>query len=137
MRLEKRDQPAGGDDLLHRAGKRWNLADDTARGDRDAPAGQIDLERVVFREPAEVALDRERIVYSTNIGDLGRRHLFSVGFDGGPATAVTGGRVMIPRLGSRSAQGDLGLLEQTPVVPLAGSQSHPSAPTSRPDGSHR
>ena len=43
-------------------------------------------------ESAEVSLDRERIVYSTNIGDLGRRHLFSVGFDGGPATAVTSGR---------------------------------------------
>src|SRR4029077_1492120 len=27
------------------------------------------------------------------------------------AAAVTGGRVVVPRLGSRSAQGDLGLLE--------------------------
>ena len=43
-------------------------------------------------ESAEASLDGERIVYSTNIGDLGRRHLSSVDFDGGPATAVTSGR---------------------------------------------
>jgi dipeptidyl aminopeptidase/acylaminoacyl peptidase len=43
-------------------------------------------------ESAEVSLDGERIVYSTNIDDIGRRHLFSAGFDGGPVTAVTSGR---------------------------------------------
>jgi dipeptidyl peptidase IV (DPP IV)-like protein len=43
-------------------------------------------------ESAEVSLDGERIVFSTNIGDLGRRHLASVGFGGGPVTAVTSGR---------------------------------------------
>lgn len=43
-------------------------------------------------ESAQVSRDGERIVYSTNIGDLGRRHLASVGFDGGSVTAVTSGR---------------------------------------------
>lgn len=43
-------------------------------------------------ESAEVTLDRKRIVYTTNIGDLGRRHLYSVGFDGGEPTPLTGGR---------------------------------------------
>jgi dipeptidyl aminopeptidase/acylaminoacyl peptidase len=43
-------------------------------------------------ESAEVSLDRERIVYSTNIGDLGRRHLSSVSFAGGPPVSITRGR---------------------------------------------
>jgi dipeptidyl aminopeptidase/acylaminoacyl peptidase len=42
-------------------------------------------------ESAAASLDGERIVYSTNIGDLGRRHLASVTFDG-LVTPVTGGR---------------------------------------------
>ena len=34
-------------------------------------------------ETAEVARDHKSIVYATNIGEIGRRHLFSVGFHGG------------------------------------------------------
>jgi dipeptidyl aminopeptidase/acylaminoacyl peptidase len=42
-------------------------------------------------EAAALSLDRTRIVYATNIGDLGRRHLASVRLDGGPAQSLTGG----------------------------------------------
>lgn len=42
-------------------------------------------------ESAALSLDRRRIVYSTNIGDPGRRHLAAVGFDGAPARALTAG----------------------------------------------
>ena len=42
-------------------------------------------------ESAEVARDHKSIVYATNIGEIGRRHLFSVGFHGGAPVAVTGG----------------------------------------------
>ena len=43
-------------------------------------------------ESAELTLDRKRIVYTTNIGDSGRRHLFSVDFGAGVPVALTGGR---------------------------------------------
>ncbi|MFE4444447.1 prolyl oligopeptidase family serine peptidase [Streptomyces sp. NPDC056820] len=43
-------------------------------------------------ESAALTPDRTRLVYSTNIGDTGRRHLASVAFAGGAPTAVTGGR---------------------------------------------
>ena len=33
-------------------------------------------------ETAALSMDRTRIIYSANIGDLGRRHIFSVNFDG-------------------------------------------------------
>ena len=42
-------------------------------------------------ETAEVARDHKSIVYATNIGDIGRRHLFSVGFHGGAPQPITGG----------------------------------------------
>jgi dipeptidyl aminopeptidase/acylaminoacyl peptidase len=42
-------------------------------------------------ETAEVTRDRKAIVYATNIGEIGRRHLFSVGFCGGAPQAITGG----------------------------------------------
>jgi dipeptidyl aminopeptidase/acylaminoacyl peptidase len=40
-------------------------------------------------ETAALSMDRKSIVYATNIGDLGRRHLSMVGFDGTPPRAVT------------------------------------------------
>jgi dipeptidyl aminopeptidase/acylaminoacyl peptidase len=42
-------------------------------------------------ETAAISTDRKRIVYSTNIGDLGRRHISGVGFDGSAPRALTGG----------------------------------------------
>ena len=42
-------------------------------------------------ETAALTMDRRQIVYATNIGDLGRRHLSAVGFDGSPARALTSG----------------------------------------------
>jgi dipeptidyl aminopeptidase/acylaminoacyl peptidase len=42
-------------------------------------------------ETAEVARDHKSIVYATNIGEIGRRHLFSVGFHGSAPQAITGG----------------------------------------------
>lgn len=43
-------------------------------------------------ESAAVTFDHTRLVYSTNIGDVGRRHLSSVGFTAGSPTSVTTGR---------------------------------------------
>ena len=42
-------------------------------------------------ETAALSIDRTRMIYSTNIGDLGRRHLASVGFEGVPAKSLTSG----------------------------------------------
>jgi dipeptidyl aminopeptidase/acylaminoacyl peptidase len=42
-------------------------------------------------ETAAISMDRTRILYSTNIFDLGRRHISSVGFDGSPPRALTSG----------------------------------------------
>ena len=42
-------------------------------------------------ETAALSMDRKWIVYATNIGDLGRRHLSMVGFDGAPPRALTSG----------------------------------------------
>ena len=42
-------------------------------------------------ETAALSMDRTRIFYATNIGDLGRRHISSVAFDGSAARAVTSG----------------------------------------------
>lgn len=42
-------------------------------------------------ETATLTLDRTRVIYATNIGEIGRRHLFTVGTDGGAPVAVTGG----------------------------------------------
>ena len=42
-------------------------------------------------ETAALSIDRARMIYSTNIGDLGRRHLASVGFEGVPAKSLTSG----------------------------------------------
>lgn len=42
-------------------------------------------------ETAAVSLDRRQIVYATNIGDLPRRHIAVVGFDGSPAVNLTHG----------------------------------------------
>ncbi len=42
-------------------------------------------------ETAQVARDHKSIVYATNIGDIARRHLFSVGFHGGAPAEIAGG----------------------------------------------
>ena len=42
-------------------------------------------------ETAAISMDRKRLFYATNIGDLGRRHISSVGFDGSAARAITSG----------------------------------------------
>ncbi len=42
-------------------------------------------------ETAEVSRDHKSIIYATNIGDIARRHLFSVGFHGGAPQEITGG----------------------------------------------
>src|SRR5262249_23743874 len=42
-------------------------------------------------ETAQVARDHKSIIYATNIGDIARRHLFSVGFHGGAPTLLAGG----------------------------------------------
>jgi len=42
-------------------------------------------------ETAAMSMDRKRLFYATNIGDLGRRHISSVGFDGVAARAITSG----------------------------------------------
>ena len=42
-------------------------------------------------ETAAISVDRRRLFYATNIGDLGRRHISSVGFDGSAAQALTSG----------------------------------------------
>jgi dipeptidyl aminopeptidase/acylaminoacyl peptidase len=58
-------------------------------------------------ETAAISMDRTRIFYATNIGDLGRRHISSVAFDGSPARAVTSGEKSqwspIPLAGRRLA----------------------------------
>src|SRR5688572_6273084 len=62
MRLEKWNQAASGDDLLHRSRQGRHFPDGVARRDRDASTGKVDLDDVVLREPAEVALDRRQTV---------------------------------------------------------------------------
>jgi dipeptidyl aminopeptidase/acylaminoacyl peptidase len=42
-------------------------------------------------ESAALSLDRKHLVYSTNIGDLERRHIAMVDFGGGPAMPITPG----------------------------------------------
>jgi dipeptidyl aminopeptidase/acylaminoacyl peptidase len=42
-------------------------------------------------ETAALSLDRKRLIYATNIGDLGRRHLSAVAFDGSSAKSLTSG----------------------------------------------
>ncbi len=42
-------------------------------------------------ETAALSLDRKQLVYASNIGDLGRRHISAVGFDGTPARPLTRG----------------------------------------------
>ncbi len=42
-------------------------------------------------ESATLSLDRRRLLYATNIGDLGRRHIAEVGFEGPPARPLTSG----------------------------------------------
>jgi dipeptidyl aminopeptidase/acylaminoacyl peptidase len=42
-------------------------------------------------ESATLSLDRKHLVYSTNIGDLERRHIAMVDFGGGPPTPLTSG----------------------------------------------
>ncbi|HEX5458929.1 MAG TPA: prolyl oligopeptidase family serine peptidase [Steroidobacteraceae bacterium] len=58
-------------------------------------------------ETAAMSKDRTRLFYATNIGDLGRRHISSVGFDGSAATALTSGDksqwAPIPLAGGRLA----------------------------------
>ena len=58
-------------------------------------------------ETAAMSTDRTRLFYATNIGDLGRRHISSVGFDGSAATALTSGDksqwAPIPLAGGRLA----------------------------------
>src|SRR6185437_1011987 len=58
-------------------------------------------------ETAAISMDRSRLFYATNIGDLGRRHISSVSFDGSAAQVVTGGDksqwAPIPLAGGRVA----------------------------------
>ena len=58
-------------------------------------------------ETAAISMDRTRLFYATNIGDLGRRHISSVGFDGFAARALTSGDksqwAPIPLAGGRLA----------------------------------
>jgi dipeptidyl aminopeptidase/acylaminoacyl peptidase len=58
-------------------------------------------------ETAALSMDRKRLVYATNIGDLGRRHISSVGFDGSAVSALTRGDksqwAPIPLAGGRLA----------------------------------
>lgn len=42
-------------------------------------------------ETAALTLDGKSVIYATNIGDLGRRHISQVRLDGSPATSITGG----------------------------------------------
>lgn len=42
-------------------------------------------------ETAAISMDRTRLFYATNIGDLGRRHISSVGFDGPAPRVLTNG----------------------------------------------
>lgn len=42
-------------------------------------------------ETAAMSMDRTRLFYATNIGDLGRRHISSVGFDGSAGQVLTSG----------------------------------------------
>jgi dipeptidyl aminopeptidase/acylaminoacyl peptidase len=42
-------------------------------------------------ETAALALNRRELIYATNIGDLGRRHLSAVSFDGRSAKTITSG----------------------------------------------
>ena len=42
-------------------------------------------------ETAAISLDGKQLFYATNIGDLGRRHISSVGFDGAAVRAITSG----------------------------------------------
>ncbi|HEY5258101.1 MAG TPA: prolyl oligopeptidase family serine peptidase [Candidatus Baltobacteraceae bacterium] len=43
-------------------------------------------------ESATLSLDRSRLYYATNEGDIDRRHIWSVGFDGSAPQALTGGK---------------------------------------------
>ena len=42
-------------------------------------------------ETAAISMDRKQLFYATNIGDLGRRHIASVGFDGAAPRPTTSG----------------------------------------------
>jgi dipeptidyl aminopeptidase/acylaminoacyl peptidase len=42
-------------------------------------------------ETAAISMDRMQLFYATNIGDLGRRHISSVGFDGAAPHQITSG----------------------------------------------
>ncbi|HLX43759.1 MAG TPA: prolyl oligopeptidase family serine peptidase [Bryobacteraceae bacterium] len=42
-------------------------------------------------ETAALSFDRKQLIYATNIGDLGRRHLSAVAFDGSSAKSLTSG----------------------------------------------
>jgi len=42
-------------------------------------------------ETVAIAMDRKQLLYATNIGDLGRRHIWSVAFDGATPRAITSG----------------------------------------------
>jgi dipeptidyl aminopeptidase/acylaminoacyl peptidase len=42
-------------------------------------------------ETVAITLDRKQLVYATNIGDLGRRHLSTLALDGTPAKSITSG----------------------------------------------
>jgi dipeptidyl aminopeptidase/acylaminoacyl peptidase len=74
-------------------------------------------------ESAVVTRDRERLIYTTNIGDIGRRHLSAVGFDGTPPVAITSGRASqwapVPLAGSALAYVHAGWADP-PAVMLRG-----------------
>ena len=92
-------------------------------------------------ETAAISMDRSRIFYATNIGDLGRRHISSVAFDGSAARAVTSGEQSqwspIPLAGGRLAYLGAGWAEPPQLhVREAGGSTHeaglPRVPASFP-----
>ncbi len=58
-------------------------------------------------ETVAMSMDRRQLFYATNIGDLGRRHISSVGFEGAPPRAITSGEksewAPVPLAGGRLA----------------------------------
>jgi dipeptidyl aminopeptidase/acylaminoacyl peptidase len=74
-------------------------------------------------ETAALSLDRRRVIYATNIGDLGRRHLSRVDFAGAVSPITSGGDASqwspIPLAGGALAYVDAGW-NSPPVVRIRG-----------------
>lgn len=92
-------------------------------------------------ETAAMSPDRRRLFYATNIGDLGRRHISSVAFDGSATRALTSGDrsqwAPVPLAGGRLAYLGAGWADPPQLyVRAAGGATHgaglPRAPASFP-----